>query len=182
VNAIICWNTDIDRDALVTENLGLVHHIVKQMYRGSHVRKIGYEDAVAIGNLTLVRCARRFKPSKGFAFSTYVCRSIQLEITRHATYRGRSIYLYQSTFENPEGTPEFSYDPEDRFPFDKEVLPGLLAQLPDRWRQCIEMKFGLAGYDKMTYDEMAPHLGVTRSRAGQLVQAGLKMLREAARS
>ncbi len=65
-------------DALVASNLGLVHTCAAR-FRG---RGIEYDDLYGAGCLGLVKAARGFDPSRGFAFSTYAVPVILGEIRR----------------------------------------------------------------------------------------------------
>ena len=67
-----------DRDALVTENLRLVHTCANR-FRG---RGVEYEDLFQAGCVGLVKAAKGFDPALGFRFSTYAVPAILGEIRR----------------------------------------------------------------------------------------------------
>ncbi|MFM1847000.1 MAG: polymerase sporulation sigma factor SigK, partial [Pseudomonadota bacterium] len=60
-------------DTFISRNLRLVYAIAGKFNAAEDLR----EDLVGAGNLTLLRCAREFKASLGFRFSTYAYRSIE---------------------------------------------------------------------------------------------------------
>ena len=66
------------REALVKENMGLVHAIARR-FEG---RGCGYEDLVQIGSVGLVKAIDRFDVAFGVKFSTYAVPLIQGEIRR----------------------------------------------------------------------------------------------------
>ncbi len=69
---------DCTNNALVTENLGLVHSCANR-FRGSGVE---YDDLFQAGCVGLIKAAAGFDPSLGFRFSTYAVPAILGEIKR----------------------------------------------------------------------------------------------------
>ena len=65
-------------DAIITENLGLVHSCANR-FRG---RGVEYEDLFQAGCVGLIKAAAGFDPDKGFKFSTYAVPAILGEIRR----------------------------------------------------------------------------------------------------
>ncbi len=68
----------MNRDALIAENLGLVHACANR-FRG---KGIEYDDLFSAGCLGLVKAADGFRPELGFAFSTYAVPAVLGEIKR----------------------------------------------------------------------------------------------------
>ncbi|HEX6036781.1 MAG TPA: RNA polymerase sigma factor RpoD/SigA [Longimicrobium sp.] len=80
-------------------------------------------------------------------------------------------------------------DPEALLPDDEiedferaAVVRSVVASLPPREARVLTLYFGLHGGKPMTLQELGDLLGVTRQRAHQLLQAGLKGLREPTRA
>lgn len=69
---------DCTNNALITENLGLVHSCANR-FRGSGVE---YDDLFQAGCVGLIKAAAGFDPSLGFRFSTYAVPAILGEIKR----------------------------------------------------------------------------------------------------
>ena len=67
-----------ERDALVEQNLGLVHACANRF----RARGAEYDDLFQAGCVGLVKAATHFDPSRGFAFSTYAVPVILGEIKR----------------------------------------------------------------------------------------------------
>lgn len=67
-----------DNNALITENLGLVHACANR-FRGSGVE---YDDLFQAGCVGLIKAAAGFDPKLGFRFSTYAVPAILGEIKR----------------------------------------------------------------------------------------------------
>ncbi len=68
----------LNRDRLISENLGLVHACANR-FRGKGVE---YDDLFSAGCLGLVKAADGFRAELGFAFSTYAVPAILGEIKR----------------------------------------------------------------------------------------------------
>lgn len=64
------------RDALLVENLSLVHFVAKQVSRGLS-RDTDPSELVNIGTLGLMSAVESFDPKRGFAFSTYAVPRIR---------------------------------------------------------------------------------------------------------
>lgn len=71
-------NSKEKKDALVNENLGLVHACANK-FRG---RGCEYDDLFQAGCVGLCKAAANFDPERGFAFSTYAVPVILGEIRR----------------------------------------------------------------------------------------------------
>jgi RNA polymerase primary sigma factor len=72
------------RQALISGNLRLVVFVAKRFYG----RGLALGDLIEEGNLGLIRAAEKFKPSKGFRFSTYatwwIRQAVQRGLANHA--------------------------------------------------------------------------------------------------
>lgn len=67
-----------DRDALIENNLGLVHACANR-FRG---RGVEYDDLFQAGCVGIIKAADNFDPERGFSFSTYAVPVILGEIKR----------------------------------------------------------------------------------------------------
>ncbi|MDB4879850.1 MAG: polymerase sigma factor, FliA/WhiG family [Gemmatimonadetes bacterium] len=68
---------DVDaRDALLTENLSLVHHVARQLAR-SLAGEADYDELVSAGTLGLIAALQSFDASRGLAFSTFAVPRIR---------------------------------------------------------------------------------------------------------
>ncbi|EKD72984.1 MAG: hypothetical protein ACD_45C00487G0002 [uncultured bacterium] len=59
-----------------------------------------------------------------------------------------------------------------------EHLEECLAQLNEKQRDVLCRRFGLAGYDRQTLEEVGEAVGLTRERVRQIQMSGLRALRE----
>lgn len=74
---------------LITSNLKLVVNIAKHYTRYG----LSLMDLIEEGNLGLIRAIEKFKPSKGYRFSTYAAWWIRQAITRALIDQGRTIRI-----------------------------------------------------------------------------------------
>ena len=64
------------RDALLTENLSLVHHVARQLARRLS-DKVDHDELVSAGILGLMSAMNAFDPQRGLAFSTFAVPRIR---------------------------------------------------------------------------------------------------------
>lgn len=66
----------VDRDRLVRENLGLVHHVARQLHR-IYPAHADLDEMVSAGTIGLIRAVESFDPGRGLQFSTYAAHRIR---------------------------------------------------------------------------------------------------------
>ena len=77
------------REVMIRSNLRLVVNIAKHyMYFGTPLM-----DLIEEGNIGLMRAVEKFKPKKGFRFSTYAAWWIRQGITRCISQKGKTIRI-----------------------------------------------------------------------------------------
>jgi RNA polymerase sigma factor for flagellar operon FliA len=64
------------RDALLTENLSLVHHVARQLERKLS-NELDHDELVSAGTLGLMSAMKAFDPDRGLAFSTFAVPRIR---------------------------------------------------------------------------------------------------------
>ncbi|MHB1661085.1 MAG: sigma-70 family RNA polymerase sigma factor [bacterium] len=77
------------RDLMIKSNLGLVISVAKRFLG----RGISFDDLIMEGNIGLIKAVDKFKPKKGFRFSTYAIWWIRQTIERGILNSGRLIRL-----------------------------------------------------------------------------------------
>lgn len=60
----------------------------------------------------------------------------------------------------------------------QECLTECLGELNEKQREVLARRFGLAGYDRQTLEEVGDAVGLTRERVRQIQMSGLKQLRD----
>lgn len=78
----------MDRDALITDNLRLVHKMAHMYDRRVTDNALDYDDLYGEGCLGLIKASEMFDPSKGVRFSTFACRYIAGFILRSIRSKG----------------------------------------------------------------------------------------------
>ena len=125
---------DIDaRNALLTENLSLVHHVARQLSR-SLAAEADFDELVSAGTLGLMSALEAFDLSRGLAFSTFAVPRIRgsiLDELRRQDHVPRSIR---------RKTREIAHAREDlmrrfgRQPEDAEIANVLNVDVETLWR------------------------------------------------
>jgi RNA polymerase sigma factor for flagellar operon FliA len=121
------------RDQLLTEHLGLVHHVARQMSRTLAVRA-DFDELVSAGSMGLMNALESFDASRGLAFSTYAAPRIrgaildelrrQDHVPRSIRRKSREIAAARETLMRVLG----------RAPEDKEVAEHLGVDLETLWK------------------------------------------------
>lgn len=73
-----------------------------------------------------------------------------------------------------------AHDPEESLATQRlhQALEECLNELNEKQREVICRRFGLAGYDRQTLEQVGEAVGLTRERVRQIQMSGLKVLRE----
>jgi len=123
----------VARDALLTEHLGLVHHVARQMSRTLSV-KADFDELVSAGTMGLMAALEAFDHTRGLAFSTFAAPRIrgsildelrrQDHVPRSVRRKARDIHAARETLMRVLG----------RAPEDPEVAEQLGIDLQTLWR------------------------------------------------
>ena len=121
------------REQLLTEHLGLVHHVARQMSRTLAV-KADFDELVSAGTMGLMAALESFDASRGLAFSTYAAPRIrgaildelrrQDHVPRSIRRKAREIAAARESLMRVFG----------RAPEDKEVADHLNVDLDTLWK------------------------------------------------
>ena len=170
---------------LVEENKGLVYKSVADLYKGLYE----YEDLLQIGFVGLCQAAVRYNPDMGIAFSTLATTSIRNQIWRHHQIwvHRKKRDLTKEAFSLDEhlcsGTEQYGSTHAEMLVSPDNVedmavascLMDVVRSIPNpRRRDAL-----LAHMGGMTLSEIGDSFGVTRSRAGQLVDEARRYVRGA---
>ena len=165
------------RELLVIHNLRLVVYISKKFESPT----AGAEDLVSIGTIGLMKAVKTFDPDKNIKLATYASRCIENEILMYL--RKASNSKVELSFDEPlsvdwdgnemtlsevlgpepdEISEEIEYDDE------KRLLRYVVAHLPQKERELMELRFGLNRQTPMTQKQLADRMGISQSYISRL--------------
>lgn len=174
--------TDAQR-ALVEDNMGLVYQAVSDLFKGLYE----YEDLVQVGSIGLCQAALGYRPDLGVEFSTFASVCIRKQILRHNQIwtcrqkRDITKECYSLDERIRSGTDKLFVTHADMLVSHTDVedvaiadsLMDIVRTIPNERRRNALLSH-IAG---MTLTEIGDSMGVTRSRAGQLVDEARRNVR-----
>ena len=175
------------KQLLIEHNLRLVVYIARRFENTG----ILLEDMISIGTIGLIKAIGTYKTDKNIKLATYASRCIENEILmyiRKIANRKTEISLDEPINMDYDGNELLLSDilgtDEDMIlrPLEDDVdlclLREALAQLPDRERELVEMRFGLAGRKELTQKEVACKMGISQSYISRLEKRIMLRLRK----
>lgn len=175
------------RGRLVEHNLRLVVFIAKRFENTG----VGIEDLISIGTLGLIKAINTFRCDKSIKLATYASRCIENEILmyirKHGGARtelsideplnvdwdGNELLLSDILGDEEAGVARELEEREER-----AVVRAAVAELEDRERDLIELRYGLRGGAELTQKEVAERMGISQSYISRLEKKILLRLRE----
>lgn len=175
------------RQMLIERNLRLVAHIVKKY----QCREEDTEDYISIGCIGLIKAVNTFDEGKG-RLATYACRCIENELLMHLRGKkkiAKEISLYEPIGQDKEGNEIHLMDViEQEQPDVVEMMErnrriaSLMelvgSVLTEREREILMLRYGLKGCERLTQNEIAGYLGISRSYVSRIEKKALQKLRE----
>ena len=138
------------RQALISANLRLVVFVAKKFAN----RGLSLGDLIEEGNLGLIRAAEKFKPSKGFRFSTYatwwIRQSIQRGLANHASTVRLPVHIAEAASRMAKAREKLATR-LGREPFEAEladalkVAPARLREWERAMRQSLSLDAAMDG-------------------------------------
>jgi RNA polymerase sporulation-specific sigma factor len=174
------------RKLLISHNLRLVVYISKKFESTG----INIEDLVSIGTIGLIKAVNTFSPQKNIKLATYASRCIENEILmflRKSSQHKNDISLDEPLNIDWDGnelllSDILGSDGEEvtgncESQAEKSVLLEAVNRLPEREREIMIMRFGLAGGGEKTQKEVADIIGISQSYISRLEKRIIKRLR-----
>ncbi|MBE6602584.1 MAG: RNA polymerase sporulation sigma factor SigE [Ruminococcaceae bacterium] len=176
-----------NRAILVEHNLRLVVYIAKRFENTG----TGIEDLISIGTVGLMKAINTFCADKSIKLATYASRCIENEILMYlrknngqrcevsideplnVDWDGNELLLSDILGSEEDGV---SYELEKRE--ERQVVRHAVAELDERERELIELRYGLRGGEEMTQKEVADLLGISQSYISRLEKRILLRLRD----
>ncbi len=175
------------RKTLVERNLRLVVYIAKKFENTG----VNIEDLISIGTIGLIKACNTYKPDKNIKLATYASRCIENEILMYIRKNSQSrceISLDEPLHVDRDGNELLVADTvtvegesvSDNIEAkeEKEIVRRLVATLPPRERQIIELRFGLNGEEELTQKQAAKKLGISQSYISRLEKKIIQDLKE----
>ena len=175
------------KQLLIEHNLRLVVYIARRFENTG----VGLEDLISIGTIGLIKGIGTYRREKNIKLATYCSRCIENEILMYI--RKTSGQRVEVSLEEPInmdydgnelllsdilGTEEDVVTGRLEDDVDLAVLRHALYQLPERERQIIQMRYGLAGFRELTQKEVAQKLGISQSYISRLEKRIMARLRK----
>lgn len=178
---------DTAKQRLIEHNLRLVVYIARRFENTG----INLEDMISIGTIGLIKAIGTYRRDKNIKLATYASRCIENEILMHIRkisnqktevsldepinmdYDGNELLLSDVL-----GTDEDIIFRSLEDDVDLCLLQQALCQLPQRERQIVEMRFGLAGRQELTQKEVASRMGISQSYISRLEKRIMLRLRK----
>jgi RNA polymerase sporulation-specific sigma factor len=165
------------RQVLIERNLRLVVYIAKRFENTG----IGIEDLVSIGTIGLIKAINTFKADKNIKLATYASRCIENEILMYI--RKNSGTRAEVSIDEPLNTDwdgnelllsdilgseedSVTYEIEQRE--ERMTVRRAVAELGQREREIIELRYGMGGRRELTQKEVADRLGISQSYISRL--------------
>ncbi|MHB8125244.1 MAG: RNA polymerase sporulation sigma factor SigK [Desulfitobacteriaceae bacterium] len=172
------------RNMLIEHNLRLVAHIVKRF--GDKEEK--NDDLLSIGMIGLIKAIDTFNTNIGAKLSTYAARCITNEILMHFRKNKQNL---ETSLDNPIGQDNNGNELSiidslmaDNKPIpdqiineeDQRILLENVEKLPIRYRQVLQMRYGLMNSPEYSQQAVADTLGISRSYVSRIEKKAIQML------
>ena len=164
------------REILIRHNLRLVAHIIKKDSGAGEA-----DDLISVGSIGLIKGIQTFEYGRGSQLATYAARCIENEILMYirANKKHRNdVSLSESVGSDKDGNditlidvlsvPADSVLEEAENKILMEKIRACVAELPDRERTIITMRYGLGGGIAYTQLEVAKKLKISRSYVSRI--------------
>lgn len=174
------------RTKLIEHNLRLVSHIVRKYYAAYP----SPDELVSIGSLGLIKAVDTFNCDNGARFATYAAKCIQNEILmlfRSQKKLAQEISINETIDIDRDGNPLTYMDIiscDDTIAEDldlkvhaEKLFSLLKAQLDERERQIIVLRYGLGAHPPMTQRDISHLLHISRSYVSRIEKKALEKMR-----
>jgi RNA polymerase sigma factor (sigma-70 family) len=160
-------------EQLMRTHEGLVHHIVRQQWRGC----LSYEEAVHAGRIGLWRAILGFDPGRGTAFSSYASVAIARHVWRAAELAEREerrarVPASARPYRDPQVV-VLTWEV-------RATLHAMVTRLPAKQRWVVCIYYGLDGWGGCTLAQLGRWLGCSRQAVHYHLHKALLRLRHPA--
>jgi RNA polymerase sigma factor (sigma-70 family) len=157
-------------EQLMRTHEGLVHHIVRQQWRG----RLSYGEAVHAGRIGLWRAIVGFDPERGRAFSTYASVAIARHVWRAVVLAERE----ERRTRAPASAKPYRDPRVEVLAWEVHAtLHATVARLPTKQRWVVCTYYGLDGWGGCTLAQLGGRLGCSRQAVHYHLHKALVSLR-----
>ena len=157
-------------EQLMRTHEGLVHHIVRQQWRGC----LSYEEVVHTGRIGLWRAILGFDPERGTAFSTYA----SVAIARHVWRAVDLVEREERRARAPASAKLYRAPRVQMLAWEVHAtLHAMVARLPSKQRWVVCAYYGLDGWGGCTLAQLGGRLGCSRQAVHYHLHKALVSLR-----
>ena len=175
------------KQLLISHNLRLVVFIARRFENTG----INLEDLISIGTIGLIKGINTYRRDRNIKLATYASRCIENEILMHI--RKTSGHKAEISLDEPInmdcdgnelvlsdilGTDENVVTGKLEEAVDLQLLHQALANLPQREREIVNMRYGLEGLQERTQKEVAEYLGISQSYISLLEKKIMQKLKK----
>ncbi|NKQ35023.1 MAG: sigma-70 family RNA polymerase sigma factor [Chloroflexi bacterium] len=168
---------------LMSQHNGLVYAVVRQQVLGD----LSYDEALQAGRTGLWRAILGYDPERGTTFATYAWTAIMRSVwaaVKKSQKQERETFVLSESERLPNALRNAVQEPDKRW--EQKALAAAtrqaVRQLPPRLQFVLTARYGWRGNPPATFRQIGEQLGVSRQRAHQLHQEGLRRLRQPALS
>ena len=175
------------KQMLIERNLRLVVFIARRFENTG----VNLEDLISIGTIGLIKAISTYRRDKNIKLATYASRCIENEILMHIrkiANQKTEVSLDEPINMDYDGNELLLSDilgtDEDMIlrPLEDDVdlclLRQAVAQLPERERQIVVMRYGLEGRQELTQKEVAQIMGISQSYISRLEKRIMSKLKK----
>jgi RNA polymerase primary sigma factor len=169
------------RDAIASDNLGLVY----DLYKRSRIVNVDGDELLSEGMMALTRAIDTFNPWRGFRFSTYACNAILRAFYRcglkESKRRRHEPVNYEAELEKSDWSETQRADEEVLY---AERLNKILVEgnvdLTTVERDVLAQRFPMReGTERRTLADIGRDMNLSKERVRQIQNSALGKLREA---
>lgn len=175
------------KSRLIEHNLRLVVYISRRFESTG----INLEDLISIGTIGLIKAINTFRPEKNIKLATYASRCIENEILMYirkisshksdvsldepinTDWDGNELHLGDVLGTDPDAV---SRPLEDDV--DLQLLRQAMAQLSDKEKTIVSLRYGIGGGREKTQKEVADLMGISQSYISRLEKRIMLRLRK----